>query len=277
MRTIAVIPNKYIDFNLSEIKQVVEMIKESGADALLDIEYQGSGIDARYVKHTQLTDADMLVVLGGDGTILTAAREYSEYDVPILGINHGHLGFLAEIEKSEAESFKNVLKGEYSVAKHMMLDVKVGDKSFNALNDAVFHRGGFSRMIEFSLYIDDKLVSSNLADGLIIATPTGSTAYSLSAGGPIVDPELEILIVTPICSHDLYSRSIILPVHKGVRIVIKDAVKYDAMLTLDGQIGYEIKSGEDIIVSGGKKIGLVRTNGSSFYDKLRKKIFNGGC
>lgn len=276
MRKIAVIPNELKDKNLSGTKKVVEMIKASGADALLGNGYRESGIDAYYVSDAELGGADMLVVLGGDGTILSAAREYGAFDIPILGINHGHLGFLAEIEKTESEGLANVLKGEYTVAKHMMLDVKVGGKSFSALNDAVIHRGGFSRMIEFLLYIDNKLVNSSLADGLIISSPTGSTAYSLSAGGPIADPELEIIIVTPICPHDLYSRSIILPAHKGVSIIIKDAEKHEAMLTLDGQTGLSLKRGEGITICGGKKIGLVRTNDSSFYEKLRRKLFNGG-
>lgn len=280
MKKIAVIPNIYKDPNLSGTKQVVKMILSSGAEALLAKEYRESGIDAKYVDTSEFGSADMLVVLGGDGTILGVAREYGEFDIPILGINHGNLGFLAEIEKTDSESFAKILNGEYTVASHMTLNVNVGKTKFNALNDAVIHRGGFSRMIEFSLYIEDKLVNSFLADGLIISTPTGSTAYSLSAGGPIADPVLEILIVTPICPHDLYSRSIILPAYKDVRITIKNAEKYEAMITIDGQTGYSLKSDEDILVSGDKKIGLVRSVDSSFYKKLRKKMFekhNGGC
>ncbi len=279
MKNIAVIPNKYKDFNLSGTKNVIDIIKASGGNPMLSEEYSDSGIDVGYVSKAEIGKADMLVVLGGDGTILSTVREYGEFDIPILGINHGHLGFLAEIEKTEDEDLISILKGDYTIAKHMTLDVSAGDKKFNALNDAVIHRGGFSRMLEFSLYIENKRVNSILADGLIISTPTGSTAYSLSAGGPIADPALEILIVTPICSHDLTSRSIILPAYRNVRITVKVAEKTDAVLTIDGQTGYNLKNDDNIYVSGGKKIGLIRTINSSFYEKLRRKMYenrNGG-
>ncbi|OQB15946.1 MAG: putative inorganic polyphosphate/ATP-NAD kinase [Firmicutes bacterium ADurb.Bin193] len=273
MKKIAIIPNRNKDSDLSVAGRVAGLIKESGAEALILREYNLNGIDVRYVDREGLADADMLVVLGGDGTILSAAREYGDLGIPLLGINLGHLGFLAEIERTEEDTLCDILKGNYTVAEHMTLDVSVGGERFTALNDAVIHRGGFSRMLEFSLYIDDKLVNSVLADGLIISTPTGSTAYSLSAGGPIADPVLEVLIVTPICPHDLYSRSIILPVYKDIRISVRDAVKSGAYLTMDGQCGYELKANEDVSVSGGKKISLVRAYGSSFYEKLREKIF----
>ena len=274
LKKIAVIPNKNKDLNLEGTKQIVDMIMASGIEALLENEYRESGINARYVDKSEFAGADMLVVLGGDGTILTAAREYGMYNVPLLGINHGRLGFLAEIEKTDTDSFLKVIKGEYNIAYHMMLKVKIGDLGFCALNDAVIHRGGFSRMLEFSLSIDKKHVTSILADGLIISTPTGSTAYSLSAGGPIADPALEVLIVTPICSHDLHSRSIILPSCKDVQISLKGSKSCRAYLALDGQNRYDIKGEENIIVSGGDKIGLVRTNDSSFYEKLRMKFYN---
>jgi NAD+ kinase len=158
--------------------------------------------------------------------------------------------------------------------------VRIGEKSFCALNDAVIHRGGFSRMLKFVLYIEDIAINDILSDGLIVSTPTGSTAYSFSAGGPIVDPSLDVLIVTPICPHDLNSRSLIIPASKTVRIVIKEAQENEAMLTIDGQMGHMVNSGDEIVVKGGGKVGLIRAEGSIFYEKLRRKLFNksnGGC
>ncbi len=280
MRRIAVIPNKIKDPDLSATRNLVETIKSCGARPILPSAYQNSGIGADYGGTGELGRSDMLVVLGGDGTILAAAREFAESEAPILGINYGHLGFLAEIERTEDIDFVSILNGDYTVARHMTLNVTAGGERFCALNDAVIHRGSSSKMLEFSLYIDDNRVNTILADGLIISTPTGSTAYSLSAGGPIADPALEILIVTPICPHDLSSRSIILPAYKDVCIAVKTAPQSEAVLTVDGQNGCSLKSGDEVAVGGGKKIGLVRTKHSSFYEKLRRKLYenrNGGC
>lgn len=280
MKKISVLPNKHKELNLESISQIVSMITESGAKALMDNDFKQSGIEAEYVDNSELGNADMLVVLGGDGTILGAAREFCPYKIPVLGINHGRLGFLAEIEKSDEESFRKVLRGEYTVEKHTMLDINIGEKSFCALNDAVIHRGGFSRMLKFVLYIEDIAVNEIMSDGLIVSTPTGSTAYSFSAGGPIVDPSLDVLLVTPICPHDLNSRSIILPSHKTVRIVIEEAESNESMLTIDGQTGHMLSNGDEIKINGGGKVGLVRAEGSVFYEKLRRKLFNknnGGC
>ena len=280
MKRISIIPNKHKEVDMESVAQIVSIINENGATALLGKEYEHSGIGAEYVESAQLGDADMLIVLGGDGTILGAAREFCPYRIPVLGINHGSLGFLAEVEKSERESLIKILKGQYTVDQHIMLDVRVGDKAFCALNDAVIHRGGFSRMLKFVLYIEDIAVNEIFSDGLIISTPTGSTAYSFSAGGPIVDPSLDVLIVTPICPHDLNSRSLIIPSSKTVRIVVKEAQENESMLTIDGQLGHTIESGDEIVVKGGGKVGLVRAEGSIFYEKLRRKLFNksnGGC
>ena len=277
MKQIAVIPNEIKDKDLKSTRRVVKLIQESGITALLSDEYKQSGIDATFVSKEQLGMAQMIVVLGGDGTLLATAREYFQYDIPILGINHGHLGFLTEIEKDEEKRLKEILSGKYSIAKHMTLSVKTGDGTvYNALNDATIHRSGVSRMLAFSVYVGDERVNSFLADGLIISTSTGSTAYSLSAGGPIVDPTLEVLIVTPICPHDLYTRSIILPAQKDIRIFVDNADEREAMLTLDGQVGCKLRTGEALIISGSKKIDLVRTIDSSFYRKLRKKLFEKG-
>jgi len=274
IKKIAVIPNLVKDKDLSSTSKVVKLIESSGITAMLSDEYKDSGISAAFVPKDQLCTAQMIVVLGGDGTLLAAAREFFPYEIPILGINHGHLGFLTEIEKDEEKRLKEILLGNYSIAKHMTLSVKTGDGTiYNALNDATIHRSGVSRMLAFSVYVGDERVNSFLADGLIISTSTGSTAYSLSAGGPIVDPTLEVLIVTPICPHDLYSRSIILPAQKDIRIVVDNAQEREAMLTLDGQVGCKLRTGEDLIISGSRKIDLVRTIDSSFYRKLRKKLF----
>ncbi|NLB80252.1 MAG: NAD(+)/NADH kinase [Clostridiaceae bacterium] len=273
MKRIAVIPNTYKDKNLEGTKQAVSIIKSAGIVPMLDEQYKGCGIEAEYVEKTEFSKADMLVVLGGDGTILSTVSEYGIYDIPLLGINHGRLGFLTEIEKADGDSLLNVLKGEYTVQWHMMLDVAVGAERFNALNDAVIHRGNSSKMLQISLYVEDALVSCAKSDGLIIATPTGSTAYSLSAGGPIADPVLDVIIATPICPHNLHSRSIIVPANKKVKVCIEKDKRQQPVLIIDGQKQYPIIDDEEIVITGGSKIGLVRTRGNSFYEKLRRKLY----
>ena len=280
MKKVSVFPSRHKAFDPESAAQAVKIIQENGAVALLSVDYEYSGIDAEYVENSELGNTEMLVVLGGDGSILGAAREFGHCNVPILGINHGRLGFLAELEKSDAEGFKKILQGDYTVNNHAMIVIEVGGKSFFALNDAVMHRGGFSRMIDFVIYVDDKPMGNIISDGLIVSTPTGSTAYSFSAGGPIADPALDVIIITPICPHDLNSRSIILPMDKTIRIVVKDVEKSKSVITIDGQLAHMLDDGEEIIIKRGGKVGLVRSKGSIFYDRLRKKLFeknNGGC
>ncbi|GHV44190.1 NAD kinase [Clostridia bacterium] len=273
MQKIAVIPNMLKDVRLDGTRALVETIRQCGKTPLMEPEYQNAGVNAVFVPKERFREAEMLILLGGDGTILAGAREYGHLNVPLLGINHGNLGFLTEIEKSDDAGLLRILGGTYTVADHMTLDVLHGGLSHGALNDAVIHRGAFSRMIEFKLFVGASLVATYLADGLIISTPTGSTAYSLSAGGPLADPSLEILIVTPICPHDLYARSIILPAAKKIVITVDDADNREAALTLDGQAVYKLTGDDKIAVTGGKKIGLIRTPDSSFYQKLRQKMY----
>jgi len=273
MKKISIITNRNKDKDYSATKIIAQMITDCKMIPVMSEEHRESGIVADYVDKTELANTDMIVVLGGDGTLLSAARDFCEYDVPILGINYGHLGFLTEIEKEDKQKFEEILMGKYIKSQHMTLCVDIDGKRMNALNDAVIHRGGFSRMLEFSIYIDDEFVNSASADGLIISTPTGSTAYSLSAGGPIVDPTVEVLLITPICPHNLSSRCIIVPAGKRIKIEIINAEEHETMLTLDGQIGYELGKDASIIFTGGKKINLVRINNSSFYKKLKDKMF----
>ncbi|MCK9478509.1 MAG: NAD(+)/NADH kinase [Firmicutes bacterium] len=273
MNKIAVIPNEYKDKKLEGTKQAISMIHSAGLVPLLDAQYKDTNINARYVEKTEFGNADMLVVLGGDGTILSAAREYGHYNIPFLGVNYGQLGFLTEVERADDNSFLKVLNGEYVIEPHMMLDVVAGNDKYCALNDAVIHRDGFTKMLDISLYVEHKHISTVRSDGVVIATPTGSTAYSLSAGGPICDPLLEVIIITPICPHNLHSRSIIVPGHKDVEVRVKEPEEHRASLTIDGQKAHCIKNDEEIIITGGRKIELVRTGENLFYEKLRKKLY----
>jgi NAD+ kinase len=226
--------------------------------------------------------SDILIVFGGDGTILRAARTVCASNVPIVGVNLGGFGYLAEINLNEVYgALEQILKGKYKTEKRMMLDVTLNHKgqesdTHTVLNDVVINRGNLSRIVELETTVNDQYLTTYKADGLIVSTPTGSTAYSLSAGGPIVFPEDESIIINPICPHTLTNRPIILPV-KAVAKVILWTKEKGATLTLDGQRSYTLKSGDMITV---KKSKFVTTMVSSPYrgymEILRTKLGWGG-
>ncbi len=215
------------------------------------------------------------VVLGGDGTLLRAAKQLAPLDVPILGVNLGHLGFLTEVEVPELyASLTAVLRGEYVLDRRHLLRAQVIREGqmlaeFEAMNDVVVAKGPFARLINLETFVDNAYVATYPADGLIIATPTGSTAYSLSAGGPILTPDLDVMVLTPICPHSFFDRSIVLSRHQEVRIRIR-TIHRDTLVTIDGQEVHPLEDGDEVIVvASPTTIRLVRRPGWSFFHVLR--------
>ncbi len=226
----------------------------------------------------KLSLIDILVVLGGDGSLLAAARLAAPLGVPILGVNLGHLGFLSEVEEEKVfEAIETVAAGSYRIEQRMMLDACVerdGEQvgRYTGLNDAVVNKSGFSRMITVDIMVGSEYVQTVPADGVIVSTPTGSTAYSLSAGGPIVNPLFECLIITPICPHTLYSRSQIISGDEEVRVVLSSSGR-DTVLTVDGQVGYSLRAGDQVRVRKSvHSAQFVRLRDHSFYNILREKL-----
>jgi NAD+ kinase len=221
---------------------------------------------------------DVAITLGGDGTLLSVARQTAPHKIPILGINMGHVGFLTEIELSDLytdlECFN---RNDYDIDIRMMLEAEVVRgrqvlKKFLALNDVVVTKGPFARLIRLKTYANEAYVDTYPADGLIISTPTGSTAYSLSAGGPIINPDMNLLLLTPICPHTLQSRSIVLSKDDIIKVKLL-AEHPEVMLTVDGQQGYELLPGDQVIVRKSPfSTRLIRIKKRSFYDVLRKKL-----
>lgn len=217
---------------------------------------------------------ELLVVLGGDGTIMHAARCCSAAGVPILGVNFGKVGFMAEINKDELNLVNEYINGNYSIEERMMLCVKTesGDEYF-ALNDAVVSNGAVSKITTLDLYCNGSFVAEYNADGLIIATPTGSTAYSMSAGGPLIDPSLACLLSTPICSHSLTSRPMVFSADSYIKIVNKSSEPVSVYLTLDGRENISIPYNSSITVERAKLVTkLIRIKNEGFYDLLGKKV-----
>ena len=218
------------------------------------------------------------LTLGGDGTLLSTTRELAPLGIAVCGINMGQLGFLTEIELADlAPSLEKLINGQYYIEERQMLDAAIirGNEQIvvaSSLNDVVVAKGGFSRMIRLKLFIDGHLTANYPADGLIVATSTGSTGYSLSAGGPIVSPALRVTVITPICPHSLNTRSLIVSDKEEVRIE-PQATHDDIVLTVDGQTVYNLKSGDKIIVSRSPfRARFAKFVGSSYYDSLWTKL-----
>jgi NAD+ kinase len=223
-------------------------------------------------------NADLCVVVGGDGTLLAAARLMGERQLPILAINHGSLGFLTEVTLPELyPALERVLAGQFVLDVRMMMDVSVyrGDRqleAYRALNDVVFHKGTLGRIIELEARVDDQYVSTFRSDGLIVATPTGSTAYNLSAGGPIIFPSMSAMIMTPISSHTLTNRPIVLP--PAVRIEITLHAPHDEVhVTVDGQVGTKIEAQDRVFIAKSNlRVKLVAPADKNYFDVLRGKL-----
>jgi NAD+ kinase len=232
------------------------------------------------IENQNLTNIDLLVVLGGDGTLLGIARSLNEsFDAPILGINIGNLGFLSSVDISDIDHALDKLeKGEFKVVNRMMLKCEVesteNKEELNALNDVVIARGTLSRMVRFKIFVDGKIYSNFKGDGLLVSTPTGSTAYSFSAGGPIIYPDLELITITPICAHTKSMQTIVLKSDSIIEIyAYSDEEK--VYLTVDGQKAVKVKNETSVKVKKNERsIKLLLFDDYDYFKVLRGKILN---
>ncbi len=220
---------------------------------------------------------ELIIVLGGDGTMLSVARKVGNRDTPVIGINFGYLGFLTQIKLERmTEELERVFDGNFRYENRMRLEAEVlksdGEiKRFTALNDVVINKGTLARIIDFETYVDGGFLSYFRADGLIISTPTGSTAYNLSSGGPIIVPEHKSFILTPICPHTLTNRPVVLSPNSSIEVFLKNGE--NVMLTVDGQVGVALSSGDKIRVKKSPyPLILVVPNDLNFFDVLREKL-----
>lgn len=248
------------------------------------IRYRCDEQTAHYAQATQWfpreevpDGADLLIVLGGDGTLLSAARVVADRNVPLFAVNLGHLGFLTAISVDELfPELERALRGEHRIGRRRMVDCEVvRDKktiaTYSALNDVVVTKSELARMIDLDTHVDDHFVAAYKADGLIISTPTGSTAYSLSAGGPVVFPQVACFCITPICPHMLTNRPVIVP--DSSVIVVLSHGEEGTYLTIDGQVGGPLSKGDRIVCrASAKSIQLIRPPKMLFFDVLREKL-----
>lgn len=235
--------------------------------------------DSIGLENIKYNDLDIIIALGGDGTILRTSRNLNNSNIPILGVNIGNLGFLSSVELLEFENaMKKLIDGDYYVEDRMMLNCTLPNRDnpeqYTALNDIVVSKGTLARVVKYELHIDNKFYIDFTGDGLIIATPTGSTAYSLSAGGPIIYPNLDVVAMTPICPLSLSMRTIVLDSKSEISLSIK-CEHESIFLTLDGQRAIKLNNYEKILVQvSNKKCRLVKFNDYNYFDILRKKIIS---
>lgn len=228
--------------------------------------------DEVYKRRELPLRVDFLVVLGGDGTLLSVADVAASSGIPLLGVNLGFLGFLTEVKKEEMEhALEEFIQGNAVVDERELLEVEFRSSKSLVLNDAVINKSALARIITIRVCIDGQEISRLRADGIIVSTPTGSTGYSLAAGGPIIDPEVSAIILTPICPHALTQRPIVVP--SGSKVSLKLVSGEEVYLTLDGQRGEEIKEGEVVRIRKAEvKLQLVRPSGRTYYQMLREKL-----
>ena len=217
---------------------------------------------------------NIVVVFGGDGTLLNAARKYLNYDIPILGINMGNVGFLTDISTDNFEkTIKEVLDGNYKIEERNLVSAKFGNNHLYGLNEVVIHSGAYAQLMRYRLNVNDRVVYEQRSDGLIIATPTGSTAYALSAGGPIIHPSLDVWTILPMLPQSLSSRPFVISTDEKVEMDLFDGPNENAKICVDGQDDIDIPYGEKILISKMEKtLKLVHPNDNDFFEACREKL-----
>ena len=284
MKKIILTPNPYRDKNFQTVREAMEILKACGVDVKLCLPFE---VDRTYdlpkdLKFNrldrELPGSDLLICFGGDGTILHMAKTATRHGIPILGVNIGTMGFMAELESSELQELRRLASGEFWIDERMMLDVTVlrdRDIIFHdiCLNDAVITKGAVARIVHLSVNCDGTQAMECGGDGIIVATPTGSTAYSLSAGGPIVEPDAHSILVTPICSHDVGSRCMVTSENRVITVSMTRNARRNAYLSVDGGKALRMNMGDMATIrKSNLTTKLIRLKSRSFYDVVNMKF-----
>lgn len=261
--------------------RIVDQLNRYGASVSMDQRYQ-SAFPGREIHfwpdfYQGLRDCDVVVAVGGDGTIIHAAKHAAMADKPVLGINVGRLGFVAGLEMDELEKLEALVNGHYTVDFRMMLraeiDVAGSSQTYYALNDAVIARGSLSRILDFKVLFNDSNMCDYRADGLIFSTPTGSTAYSLSAGGPVVDPSMECILLTPICPHSLFARTVVFNGSANLEAHAARDADSEIFLTVDGESAIPVPDNSIIRIRRARQVAwIIKLKQNNFYEVLNQKL-----
>lgn len=284
IKKVVLTPNPYRDKGFKTALAALQILEECGIEVRLCLPFE---VDKTfdmpcnirfYQLDKELPGADMLICFGGDGTILHASKAATKAGLPILGVNIGTMGFIAELESSELSMLRQIVTGEYTIERRRMLDVSVFRERAVlqkevCLNDVVITKGAIARVIRLGVYCDDVCSMDFAGDGVIVATPTGSTAYSLSAGGPIVEPEAQVMLITPICAHDTQTRCIVASDQRTISVRLNHTSKRNAFLSVDGGRALRLNTGDVVKITRSSLVTeLVRMKSRSFYDVVGTKI-----
>ena len=284
MKKVILTPNPYRDKNFQTVRAAVQILRECGIETKLCLPFE---VDKSYELpkdlyfhklDRELQSTDLVICFGGDGTILHMAKAATRHGIPILGVNIGTMGFMAELESSEMSKLKQLASGEYKIDRRMMLDVTVRrdrDIVFHdiCLNDVAITKGAVARIVHLSVRCDGVQAMECGGDGIIIATPTGSTAYNLSAGGPIVEPEARSILVTPICAHDMGSRCMVASDKRVITVGLIHNARRNAFLSVDGGKAFRLNMGDIATVrQSHMETKLLRLKERSFFDILNTKF-----
>lgn len=279
MKTILLFPNAEKDIDFTVTRGVASVFSSLGITCLIPEEFGGTKSGALALPLGEaLKTAEMVISVGGDGTLLRAARFVMKSGLPLLGINAGRTGFLTELERDETHLLSRVAEGEYTIDRRALLAPvllrKDGETELaHALNDVVLTRGSCAQAVMMDILVDGRVMSSLLADGLIVATPTGSTAYSMSAGGPIVEPDADCIVVTPICPHALYAHSFVLSAQREIVLRPLRLEERPAFVTVDGARPVDLNPGDRLrIRQSALTADIVRLKERPFYDVIRDKL-----
>ena len=284
MKNVILTPNPYRDKNFQTVRTAMKVLKDAGMEPKLCLPFEVDRSyelpqDLRFHKlDRELKNAELVICFGGDGTILHMAKAATRKNVPILGVNIGTMGFMAELESTELEQLARLASDDYTLDKRMMLDVVVQrdrDIIFHdiGLNDVVITKGAIARIAHLAVKCDGVEAMQCGGDGIIVATPTGSTAYSLSAGGPIVEPEANNILITPICAHDVMSRCIVASDKRVITVELVHNARRNAYLSVDGGKALRLNMGDVATIQKSHlETRLVRLKDRSFYDVVSSKF-----
>lgn len=284
MKRVILASNPYRDSGFETVKAAQKVLQDAGLETRICLPFDVDRSfplpkDIRFSRlERELHNADLVICFGGDGTILHMAKLATRHRIPILGVNIGTMGFIAELESGELQELARLATSDYTLDSRLMLDVTVKrgqDVIFHdiALNDAIVTKGAVARIVHLNVRCDGVQAMDFGGDGLIISTPTGSTAYSLSAGGPIVEPDARNFIITPICAHDVVSRCIVASDKRTISVQLSQNARRNAFLSVDGGRAFKVNTGDIVTVTCSKlETKLIRLKNRSFYDVVNNKF-----
>ena len=286
MKRVILCPNPYRDKGLAAAKAAETILKNAGLTTLYCLPFKPEGGEAQFgvplrPLQQELRGSDLVVAFGGDGTILHLARAASMRGVPVLGVNLGSLGFMSDLELGELDLLKNLAAGQYRRERRMMLDVSVWRDgrtvyTSGALNDAVITKGAMARVVRLQVTRGEDQLGIFSGDGVVVATPTGSTGYSLSAGGPIVEPTAQNFVISPICSHSVFSKSFVLSAAGTVTVAPAELNRKQVYLSVDGGKAFALRQGDRVRISRSRyETELLRLTDKRIYEILRTKMTGG--